>query len=263
MTRRIDRWTLFNKKVFSNIARDIFKSIGKNFICLVTSGSVQLERALPCWSDLDFIVVCRRLDFITKIKLNKLFKNIKKNFRMKVGGVAISIDELTGSKILTSRLEGKILQSLLELQHGQQKLYYFGKKTRYPIHLTLNKKQIKTFTLNEIGRILALYRRLILRSDLQNKTNLMRVIKQSINYSIIMTKLAVQYFNDITCYSDEMILEQMMEIFPKNLVRQFKKILIFKIKWPENKKIKDKLNDIDEYLETFSSYVFEKIKNKV
>ncbi|MGC9048920.1 MAG: nucleotidyltransferase domain-containing protein [Patescibacteria group bacterium] len=263
MVKAPSKSILFNEEIFGDIARNIFKNVKENFICLITSGSIQLGQALPGWSDLDFIVVVKNLNFATKIKLNKLFKDIERYYRIKVGGVAVSIDELIKPEILIQRLEGKVLQSLLELQRGRQKLYFLKRNFKCPFCLILNKKQIKAFTLNEIGRIFALYRRLILRSDLQSKDGLVRLLKQSISYSIIITKLAIQYFSGITCCSDKLILEQAIKMFPKKLVKQFKKILIFKAKWPGSNKIKDQLNEVDQYLESFLFYVFKRVENKV
>ncbi len=139
---------LLDKKIFENITRNIFRNIRKNFICLLTSGSIQLEQVLPNWSDLDFIVVVKRLNLITKIKLNKLFKKIEKDYRTKVGAVVISIEELTKSQILAQRLEGKVLQALVELQKNRQKIYFvqkFSKRIFCPI---FDKRQIRMFSLN-------------------------------------------------------------------------------------------------------------------
>jgi len=245
--------------ILGKIVAELKKALGENLIYVISSGGVGSGVLIPGWSDLDFIVVIRKMTLNNKLIIAYIFQEIQKKYKVKLGGLAISVKEFRSPNIPLISLDGKVLQTILELGKGKQ-VMIFGKRPLIYFHP--DREQIRKWSLNSIGQILWLHRRNILKKSFNTKTAFQEQIKQSIHYALNITKLAIQFFRGRTCYSDEQFLKYSGNVFPTHLIECLKKIISYKSNWPDS--IKDKnwlkiLNIVDDYIEKCSSYVFKKV----
>ncbi len=245
--------------ILEKIVAKLQKALRRNLVYIISSGSVGSGILIPDWSDIDFIVVTRNMTLNNKLIIARTLQEIQRKYKVKLGGLAIPIKELESPEAPLVSLDGKVLQTILELSKGKQ-VVAFGKKP-----LTCfrpDKTQVRKWSLNSIGQILWLHRRNILRNDFYKKRVLRDQIKQSLHYALNITKLAIQLLKGRTCYSDEQLLGYAGKVFPTYLIKDLKKIISYKNNWPNSIRIKNRLkilNIIDSYIEKCSNYVFKKV----
>jgi hypothetical protein len=247
-----------NEKIFSNIADQLSRALKNEFIFLISSGSFFGSGEIKGWSDIDFVAVVKNVDLKNKLKINQVTHELEDFYKLKIGSVIIGRDELASPERILN-LDGKAAQAVIELSAGLQKIFPANKILRKPIFKFKN-EEIKNFSIKDIEKILSLYRRLIIRSDLNNQHLFREVVVKSVRYSIIATKLAVQAKFLKTINSDTDMAAFLQKNFSSRLSSVFRQIIAIKKTWPiKNDKLNKKiLQMIDEYLEHLIKYVLQK-----
>jgi len=245
--------------ILEKIVARLQRALGENLVYIISSGSAGLGVLIHGWSDIDFVIIIRKMTLNNKLVIARILQEIQRKYKVKLGGLVITIKELRNPDIPLVSLDGKILQTILELDRGKQ-VMIFGKKPL--IYFRPDRKQVRKWSLNSIGQILWLHRRNILKRNFNREKTPQEQIEQSIHYALNITKLAIQFFRGRTCYSDEQLLNHSSKMFPTYLIKDLKRIISYKSNWPDSIKTESWLkilNIIDNYIEKCSSYVFKKV----
>jgi len=248
----------FNCYILKNYLISIFKkALGSNLIAIILTGSLPNKYFKKWWSDIDILIIVKKLDISTKQKIAQI-KNLLEEKEGRHFGINI-IDKLSATNPVMPNisLDGKTLQTLLEANKYPQNIIYINKD----IMLYCPRKiDIKNYSLSNIGMLLLRNRRNLSKKVPKNIEDYKAITSKEMRAANIITKLAIQYFSGYTCKNDKDLLKksnQIMDDFDFNTL----KIINKKINNWESLTIED-LEDILEktnnYIEKFSCYVFKK-----
>lgn len=250
---------LDSDKIKSSIVNKLLDALNENLLAIVLAGSFPGSFKEE-WSDIDLLIVVRKLDLDTKLILAQVIAKLEDNTKLHHGINVITEKEFLTSKFPEILLEGKTLQALIDLKKYPERLIYFDKTIDLKKAYSPNIDILKQYSLSNIGMFLKRNRR-VLTTTLYTDKNKKELLKREIRASLIITKLAVQYFTgepqdkyqDVLNRAKLIFLDFNFEVIEDN----------FRIikKWRElndDEEILDIFKKVDEYIEKFADYVFKK-----
>jgi len=239
------------------------KTLKNNLLGIVLTGSLPNNCFKSWWSDVDVLIIVKKINLLTKQKIAQA-----KNYLEKKEGRHFGIDVIdklnaTNPTLPEISLSGKTLQTLLEAKNCRQNIIYIGKNTKlyYP-----SKKEVERYSLSNIGILSLKNRRSLAEKKLVNINDFKNAASKETRTANIITKLAIQYFSGYTCKNNKEVLIKSRQLF-----KNFDFTLLDEIdeainKWQKLNKFELKIILIKttNYIEKFSQYVFKKatkIKN--
>lgn len=248
-----------SNKIKSSIVNKLLDALQENLVAIILAGSFP-DSFKEEWSDIDLLVVVRKLSFDTKLKLACVIAELENNTRIHHGINVIVEEEFLTPKFPEILLEGKTLQALIDLKRHPERIIYLDKTVGLEKMYSPNIDILKRYSLSNIGMFLKRNRR-ALTTTLYTDENKKELLKREIRASLIITKLAVQYFtgNPQDKYQD--VLNQAKLIFPDFNFEVIEDNFHIIEKWQklnDDKEILEIFRRVDEYIEKFTRYVFEK-----
>jgi hypothetical protein len=251
-----------SNKIKLSISDTLLDALQENLAAIILAGSFP-DLFKGGWSDIDLLIVVRKIDLDTKLKLACAIAELEHNT-----GIHHGINVITEEEFLTPNspeifLEGKTLQALLDLKKHPERYIYLHKTIDPEKIYSPNVDVLKQYSLSNIGMFLKRNRR-ALTMTLYTDENKKELLKREIRASLIITKLAVQYStgNPQGKYQD--VLNQAKLIFPDFNFQMIEDNFRIIEQWHElndDKEILDIFRRVDGYIEKFTRYVFEKSKN--
>ncbi len=250
-------------KIKSSIVNQLLDILGENLVAVILAGSFP-DSFKEEWSDIDLLIVVRKLDLDSKLKLARAITKSED-----VMGLHHGINIITEEEFLTPRspeilLEGKTLQALVNLKKYPERIIYLDKTIDLERVYSPNVDTLKQYSLSNIGMFLKRNRR-ALTTILYTNENKKELLKREIRASLIITKLAVQYFTGKPQDKYQDILNQAKLIFPDFNFKVIEDNFHIIEKWQElnnEEEILEIFRRIDEYIEKFTYYVFKKSQSK-
>lgn len=248
-----------SNKIKLNIGDAVLNILQENLVAIILAGSFP-DSFKDGWSDIDLLIVVRKIDLDTKLKLASTIAGLEHNTKIHHGINVITEEEFLTPKSPEILLEGKTLQALIDLKKHPERIIYLNKTIDLKKVYSPNVDVLKQYSLSNIGMFLKRNRR-ALTTTLYTQENEKELLKREIRASLIITKLAVQYstgnpqgnYQDVLNQAKLIFLDFNFEVIDDN----------FSIieKWQElndNKEILEIFRRVDDYIEKFTRYVFEK-----
>ena len=250
-------------KIKSSIVNQLLDILGENLVAVILADSFP-DSFKKEWNDIDLLIVVRKLDLDSKLKLARAIAKSED-----VMGLHHDINIITEEEFLTPRspeilLEGKTLQALVNLKKYPERIIYLDKTIDLERVYSPNVDTLKQYSLSNIGMFLKRNRR-ALTTILYTNENKKELLKREIRASLIITKLAVQYFTGKPQDKYQDILNQAKLIFPDFNFKVIEDNFHIIEKWQElnnEEEILEIFRRIDEYIEKFTYYVFKKSQSK-
>lgn len=253
---------LDSNKIKLSIVNKLFDALNENLVAIVLAGSFP-DSFKEEWSDIDLLIVVRKLDLDTKLRLARVITKLEDDTKLHHGINVITEEEFLAPKFPEILLEGKTLQALIDLKKYPERVIYLHKTINLEKVYSPNVDVLKQYSLSNIGMFLKRNRR-TLTTTLYTDKNKKELLKREIRASLIITKLAVQYSTGNSQGEYHDVLNQAKLIFPGFNFEVIEDNFRIIEQWHElsdNKEILDIFRRVDEYIEKFTRYVFEKSKN--
>lgn len=251
-------------KVKKTAVNNLLDVIGDNLSAVILTGSASQNTYKVGWSDIDLLVVVSKLDFDTKRRVAKVVTKLESNSGIHHGVYVITSDEFFNPIIPEVFLDGKTLQALIDLKKYPNRIIYSKEYIDLQKVYSPDDTVLRNYSLSSIAMFLRRNRRTLTTAEYGTK-NLKELLKKEMRASLIMTKLAVQYFTSAPQenYQDALCVAKSM--FPDFDFRTIEEIFQVINKWQEFNN-KDELltlfHKIDTYIENFARYIFQKANER-
>ena len=248
-----------SNKIKLNIGDTVLNVLQENLVAIILAGSFP-GSFKEGWSDIDLLIVVQESDLDTKLKLACVIANLECNTKIHHGINVITEEEFLTPKSPEILLEGKTLQALIDLKKYPERVIYLHKTIALEKVFSPNVDVLKQYSLSNIGMFLKRNRR-VLTTTLYTDENKKELLKREIRASLLITKLAVQYSTGNPQGNYQDVLNQAKLIFPDFNFRIIENNFRIIEQWHElndDKEILDIFRSVDEYIEKFTRYVFEK-----
>ena len=236
------------------------KKLGKDLLAVISVGSEPNGELVDGWSDLDFLIIVSGMGLDIKRKLAQAILTVEKESNIHIGVNIISQKEATNPPFPTINLEGKTLQALLELSMGSSKLL-FSKIPSEELYKP-SEEEIKEYSLNNIKMLLRRNRIALIRHNSENLEVFKSVVAKEIRAAYIMAKLAVQYFTLETITSDKKLVQRAKEVFEDFDFKVLETSNEYINEWGstpwKEEELRDILSKTNDFIESFSDYVYTK-----
>jgi 8-oxo-dGTP pyrophosphatase MutT (NUDIX family) len=247
-----------NKIFVDKMVKDLNKNLKTNLFAIISSGSVNKKNFVEGWSDIDVIIVVRKLRFFEKKKISVILTKLSKMYNIKIGIDVITREEFENPLLPWLTLPGKVLFTLTILKKRPENLLY-GKITKRYVP---NKKTIMKYSLYNIWMLLFNLRKRI-ASEKIDKKSIRNLVTKEIRIAFIVTKLALQYLTQESYENYEEILENAKREFKDFNFSTLEKNIAFIKKW-NSLRYEDLIKiakETDLYLEKFVIYFLNKVSN--
>lgn len=238
--------------------------IGKRLIAIILTGSASQSNYRHGWSDVDLLIVIDDFDFDIKYKIAKAVTELENNSGIHHGVNVISKDELFAPILPDMLLDGKTLQALIGLRRCPDRLIY----SREPINLKKiylpDSETLKKYSISNMGMFLRRNRKTLTTTSYKN-SDIKELLKREIRASLIITKLAVQCFTSTPQgdYRDALNLaKSLFTDFKFDVVEDNFRIIDHWNELNDEGKLLEIFRKVDDYIEKFTHYVFEKFQNQ-
>lgn len=251
-----------SNKIKLSISDALLDALQENLAAIILAGSFP-GSFKEGWSDIDLLIVVHKMDLDTKLKLTHAIAKLEHNTKTHHGINVITEEEFLTPISPETLLEGKTIQALIDLKKYPERVIYLPKTINLKKVYSPNVDVLKQYSLSNIGMFLKRNRR-TLTTTLYTDKNKKELLKREIRASLIITKLAVQYSTGNAQGEYHDVLNQAKLIFPGFNFEVIEDNFRIIEQWHElndDKEILDIFRRVDEYIEKFTRYVFEKSKN--
>ncbi|RJR24338.1 NUDIX domain-containing protein [Candidatus Microgenomates bacterium] len=239
------------------------KTLMNNLLAIIDSGSYSSGGYKPNWSDIDLLLVVKKLDTPTKLKVAQVSSRLKGNYNIDLGLNIITGKDYSSPINPTATLAGKTLQALLEMSLDDKRIIYIVDELGKAYIPSQN--EIKEFSYSDIAKFVILNRKALTSSEVNNPEKFKKIVEKQIRYAFIMMKLAIQYY-EINLYETKLdILTSAKRKFTDYDFLSMGKILEVTKNWSlivEKKDLLAVLKIVDDFIENFSKYFFLKVSLK-
>lgn len=249
------------KKIAIEKFREATKS---NLFAIVLTGSASQNTYKAGWSDLDFLIVVEYLNFNVKRAVAGVVAELENNSGIHHGLNIISENEFFNPAIPEILLDGKTLQAFIDLKKYPDRLVYSKRSIDLNGIYSPDVEVIKSYSLSNIGMFLRRNRQTLTRTVENSVRDLKELLKKEMRASLIITKLAVQYFTAVPQEDYQGVLKQAKLLFPDFDFTVLEENFQIIDKWQEindREKLLDAFRRTDDYIEHFTHYVFKKSTN--
>ena len=205
------------------------------------------------------MIVVEKTDLKAKRIIAEVISGLSKKFKQHFGINVISKNNSENPILPAQSLDGKTLQTLLNLKINPDRMLFC--KIKKPKFYCPNKKEIKQYSLLNIGILFLSNRRNITMQNPKTLSEYKQVVAKTIRLAFIITKLAIQYFNLNNCTTNKNIIDEAQKLFEDFKFDVLKRNLKTINQWSKmnNYSYLDKtLQLTDDFIEKFSHYVFAK-----
>jgi len=247
-------------KIKTNAINKFKKVINEKLLAIILTGSASQNTYKPGWSDLDLLIIVDDLNFDTKCKIAKAVTELEKNSNIHHGVNVITKNDFLNPLLPEIFLDGKTLQTLINLKKYPNRLIYSKKLINLQDVYSPNSEILKKYSLNNISMFLRRNRRTLTSTQCTTK-NLKELLKKEIRASLIITKLAVQHFTGTPQESYQKTLDQAKLLFLDfnfSIIENNFRIIEQWQKLNNKTKLLKIFKDVDNYIEKFTYYVFKK-----
>jgi len=251
-------------KIKSRIVEKFKKAVDEELVAVILAGSLSQNSYKERWSDIDLLIVIDNLNFDTKRKVAEAVTALENNSGIHHGINIISKEEFLSPILPEILLEGKTLQALIDFKKYPEKLIYSSESFDINKVYSPDSDTLKKYSLSNIGMFLRRNRRTLVARLYGNK-NIKDLLKREMRASLIITKLAVQYFTAMPQEGHQEVLDQAKLLFPDFNFEVINDNFRIIERWNELNNENEILNifqEVDGYIEKFTHYVFEKSQNK-
>lgn len=239
----------------------ISKVLGLKLSAIIFAGSFSVGDYEDGWSDIDLLIVVESLDFDIKAHLSEVKQKLEHGLNVPFGINCITLKESVKPILATKSLDGKTLQTLHELEFNPERLIYYNGLTPAEIYIP-NRNEVKEYSLNNVMFFLLRNRKELAPESNDDFNAYKNRLKKEIRACFTMTKLAVQYFEDINNFEHEFIIKKSKQIFKGFDFKIFDLHLYTIKKWGKINQI-DNIIELykwtDEFIESFSKFFIEMI----
>lgn len=240
------------------------KAVGERLMAIILTGSVSQSAYRDGWSDIDLLIVVDSFDFDVKRRIAGAVTKLENNSGIHHGVNVISKDELLTPILPDILLDGKTLQALIDLRKYPDRLIYSRAPIDFKKIYLPDNETLKKYSISNIGMFLRRNRKTLTTTSYEDK-NIKELLKREIRASLIITKLAIQCFTATPQEDYPNVLN-----LAKSLFTDFNFEVVednFRIinQWHELNDVDELLNifrKVDDYIEKFTHYVFEKFQNQ-
>ena len=114
---------LDSNKIKSSIVNKLLDTLNENLVAVILSGSFP-NLFKKGWSDIDLLIVVRKLDFNSKLKLAQVITKFENDTGLHYGTNVITKKEFLAPKFPEILLESKTLQCLIDLIKYPERIIY-------------------------------------------------------------------------------------------------------------------------------------------
>jgi predicted nucleotidyltransferase len=183
---------LDSNKIKSSIVNKLLDALNENLLAIVLAGSFP-DSFKKEWSDIDLLIVVHKLNLDTKLILARVIAKLEDDTKLHHGINVITEEEFLTPRFPEILLESKTLQALIDLKKYPERLIYFDKAVDLEKVYSPDIDTLKQYSLSNIGMFLKRNRR-ALTTTLYTDKSKKELLKREMRASLIITKLAVQYF---------------------------------------------------------------------
>ncbi len=251
-------------KIKSGIVEKFKKTVGEKLAAVILTGSLSQDSYKEGWSDIDLLIVIDSLNFDTKRKVAEAVTALENDSGIHHGINTISKEEFLSPILPEIFLEGKTLQALIDLKKYPERLIYFRESVDIDKVYSPDSNTLKKYSISNIGMFLRRNRRTLTTTS-YGDINIKDLLKREIRASLIITKLAVQYFTAMPQGSYQEVLSRAKLLFSDFNFEVIDDNFHIIEQWNElgdENKIINMFQKVDDYIEKFTHYVFEKSQNK-
>ncbi len=169
------------------------KNLEENLFAIVSLGGIAVGYFSRPWSDIDVLIVVNNLDLKTKRKIAKINEFLEKEYQCRFGVSIITKKEFQDPFLPIIFMEGKNLQTLLDLKSLPERLIFYKDKQIDKIY-SPSKREIKEYSISNFAMFLLRNRRTLTKFIPKTFEEYKKMVEKEIRASFIMTKLAIQYF---------------------------------------------------------------------
>lgn len=239
------------------------KTLNDNLLGIVLTGSLPNNYFKSWWSDVDILIIVKKINLSIKKKIAQAKNYLEKKWGRHVGINVIDKLNATNPIFPNLSLDGKTLQTLLEAKKYPQNIIFISKNIKL---YCPSKKEIKKYSLSNVGMLLLKSRRTLTEKKLVNINDFKNATSKEMRTANIITKLAIQYFSGHTCKNNKEVLIKSRQVFKNFDFRVLEENYEAIDNWKKLNKfeLKNILTRTTNYIEKFSQYVFKKatkIKN--
>jgi len=250
------------KKINEDIIKSFSKALKENLFAIISDGSLAFECYDSEWSDIDLVLVAEKNNFKAKQKIARVKQILEKKYKKHLGINVISREEFQKPINPVISLDGKTLQALLELSKFPKRLIFCKKIIKFYIP---SKKEIRKYSISNILMFLLRGRRDLTSREFITREEYKKITEKQIRASFTIAKLAIQYFTFYICENKEDIVRRASKVFPNFRFHVLKDNLIIIKDWKRKRtasEYKNLLKRTDLFIESFSKYIIEKIRNQ-
>lgn len=250
-------------KIKLRIIENLTKALGEKLMTIVLTGSLSRNSYKDGWSDVDLLIVIDDLNFDIKQKVAGAVGELENSSSIHHGVNVISMDEFFNPVLPDILLDGKTLQALIDLKKYPDRLIYCRGLTDTKNIYSPSNEVLKNYSLSNMGIFLRRNRKTLTAASYNNR-DIKELLKREIRASLIITKLAVQYFTAIPQENYQEVLNLAKSLFTDFDFKVIEDNFRIIEKWHElNDKgeILDTFRKVDDYIEKFTHYVFKKSQN--
>jgi len=197
----------------------------------------------------------------TKRKIAEVNEFLEKEYQCRFGISVITKTEFQNPFSPVVSMEGKNLQTLLDLKSSPERLIFCKDKQIDKIY-SPSEREIREYSVSNFAMFLLRNRRTLTKSIPKTFEEYKKIVEKEMRAGFIMAKLAIQHFSLYNCRSNKEIFEQSKKIFDDFNFSVLENNLRMIDKWGEIKE-KSQLDEIleatDSFIESFSRYIFEKL----
>lgn len=245
------------KDLFINQLREFLQD---DLLAIISIGSETNGELIDGWSDLDFLIVVNKMALNIKSKIAETISTVENSTGIHFGINIISREEATHPLLPTINLEGKTLQTLLELSRDPSRLL-ISKIPKDDFYAPAD-KDVKEYSLSNIKMLVRRNRISLSRRPLEDLDELKKIAAKEVSAAFIITKLAIQYLTSETVISNKTLLQRARESFKDFDFTTLETNQQYINKWDyalQNKEtLMNILSDTNDFIESFSNYVYKK-----
>ena len=246
-------------KVNKSVVERLKNKLDSNLFAVISTGSVASKNYKKSWSDIDILIIVTKIDFKTKKIIAEIISALGQKLKQRFGINVISKEEAENPRLPNQSLEGKTLQTLLDLTRSPERIIFCRDKG--PKLYCPNKEEIKKYSLSNIAMLLLNNRRNLTTQIPQTLEEYKYMVEKTIRLAFIITKLAVQYFSLNNCTTNRDIIDKAEKLFKDFDFGALKRNLRTIDWWNETNnysRLEKILQLTDNFIEKFSHYVFKK-----
>lgn len=204
-------------------------SLEDNIVSILKGGSASREEIIPGWSDLDYLIVLKKMDFESQAKIRDQKLAAQQKYGIKLGICVVGADELSNSEKTWYRMTFKNMPFLITSE--TESTVEYGDDIRNSFELTEN--MVQKDALNFMSFNFEKFKRKVLDLKLGDNGNLRKTLYDCIKICFSSVKMGVRYFSN-PADSEKPFNDMIMELYPDFDMDTYEHIRSLRINWRQD-----------------------------